>query len=401
MPRPIDAIVTGFTKNAVLCQQSLAPLRVLRREGLIRAIHCVTWDTPAIDEFLAPLSAMEDVQLVRVPQPQVAGGASQSSVQRQCANLDAALGLIPGGDTLVVKSRPDFVFSCDFLRAKLTNFDALCASPPKAQLFGKELPRPIFAKKIWIPWADANQPFFYEDGAFIGLKRDLALLVTENIETHFAPLTDPDKCGPFGHVIRFAPVFLPRFPIFRRYLREYSAFLNDLDYRMALVPVMMDDAFFWHLLVAHAWILHTGFHVDCGKQGELGLYPNTSNVGKDWSSLASLKLGNPYDLVTSWRNGTGGGVNVLSAVNRPYGRLLDDTWAQAMFTRALPDFPLAMVQQIAAGVAAYSTGVLRELEEAFYAKITRFRANWQPPSQDRTPNRSAMLGNARSLQSVK
>ena len=399
MSRPIDALVTGFTKNAVLCEKSLAPLRALRQEGVIRAIHCVTWDSPAIDEFLAPLGAMDDVRLHRVLQPQIAGGASQSSVQRQSANLKAALPLVPEEDALVVKSRPDFVFSPDFLRAKLANFDTLCAPPPRASLPGMELPRGPFSKKIWIPWADANQPFFYEDGAFIGLKRDLALLVTGNIETHYAPLTEPDKCGSFGHVIRFAPAFLPRFPIFRRYLREYSVFVNDQDYRRALVAMMIEDGFFWHLAVAHAWILHTGFHIDCGEPGELALYPNTSNSAAQWSSLESLRMGNPYDDIVAWRRCTRGGLDMLSAVNRTYGRLLDDSWPRAMFTTALPDFPLAMLQQIARGITAYSSGVLNELEGNFYARLRQARENLVQSNRDFTS--SPMLANARQAQSVK
>jgi hypothetical protein len=402
MHRPIDVIVTGFTKNAVLCRNALAPLRTLRQEGLIRVIHYVTWDSAAIDAFLAPLAEMDDIHLVRVTEPVVGGGAGQAGTERQMVNLEAALGLIAERDALVVKSRPDFVFSADFLRRKLAGFETLCAPVCDGGAFGITLPKSPFVRKIWIPWADANQPFFYEDGAFIGLKRDLEHLVIRDIAAYFAPLQGVDKGGTFAHAMHYAPVFLPRYPIFKRYLREYSAFVNDTDYRCALVPMLIDDAFFWHLLVAHGWILHTSFHIDCGTQGELSFYPNTNNVGADWSSLASLKLTNPYDRVAAWRQRTRGGLDMFSAVVRPYGRLLDDSWPRAMFTQALPDFPAAMLQQLAQGAGAYATGLLRELEDAFYAKLAAFHRDWHPVVRTANPApASAILANARAFQTVK
>jgi hypothetical protein len=396
MPRPIDAIVTGFTKNAPLCEKSLAPLRALRREGLIRAIHYVTWDGPGLDAFVAPVAAMEDVHLLRVPEPRVSGSPGQVSVLRQVAALEPALGQVAEDEALVVKSRPDFVFSTDFLRRKLTGFDTLCAVPRQTKAFGTAMPPPVFQRKVWIPWADANQPFFYEDAAFIGLKRDLAHLVTRNIDSWFAPLTDAKKCGSFGHAVRFAPVFLARYPIFRRYLAEYSVFVNDLDYRKSLVAMMIEDGFFWHLAVAHAWILHTSFHIDCGEPGELSFYPNTSNGAANWSSLDSVRLGNPYDDIDNWRRGTRGGLDMLAAVSRAYGRLLDDSWPRAMFTAVLPDFPVTMLQQIARGIAAYSTGLLNELEEGFYTRLRSARHNWLE-MPDRGITSSPMLANARRV----
>ena len=383
MSRPIDAIVTGFTKNAALCEKSLAPLR-----ALIRAIHCVTLDSPELDGFVAPLAAMEDVHLVRVKQPMVARGP-QAGVQYQVANLDVALALIAERDALVVKSRPDFVFSTDFLRRKLTGFDTLCAVPRQQRAFGVAMPKPVFHRKLWIP-------FFYEDGAFIGLKRDLAHLVTRDVEAWFAPLQDPEDCGSFAHAVRYASPFLMRYPIFRRYLAEYSAFVNDQDYRKSLIATMIEDGFFWHLVVAHAWILHTAFHIDCCDPGELAFYPNTSNVGANWSSLESLRLGNPYDDVAAWRRGTRGGLDMLTAVSRDYGRLLDDSWPRALFTTVLPDFPVTLLQQIARGVAAYSTGVLKDVEEAFYTKLRSAQRNWlEMPGLDLSPSR--MLSNAREM----
>jgi hypothetical protein len=43
MQRPVDALVTGFTKSPELLARSLDSLRRLKQEGIIRDIHCVTW----------------------------------------------------------------------------------------------------------------------------------------------------------------------------------------------------------------------------------------------------------------------------------------------------------------------------------------------------------------------
>jgi hypothetical protein len=374
--RPTVALVTGFSRNATLTAMSFAPLLQLRQEGAIRDIHYVTWDSPDLDALVAPVAALDGVAITRVPAPQnVTGGASQKSVLRQAANLKAALDLVASGNTLVVKTRPDFIFSPDFLRAKLAGFETLCAVDRGAAAYGVAMPDPPFARKIWLPWADANQPFFYEDGTLIGLKRDLALLVTQNVEARYAPLYDPDTCGSFGHVVRFAPLFLPHYPIFARYLLEYSAFANDVDYRTLLVPVLLEDPFFWHLLVAHGWILRSAFHVDCGEQNDLLFYPNTSNDPASWGDLRSLRLGNPYNAVTGWRSRARAGLDMLSALQRPFGRLVDDAWQRAMFEKNLPDVPASMIQELARNVTAYETGVLGELEDTFYAKLSRFHEN--------------------------
>ncbi|HEV2650701.1 MAG TPA: hypothetical protein VGU69_05545, partial [Rhizomicrobium sp.] len=108
MTRAVDAIVTGFTKNAALCEASFAPLRRLKLDGVIRTIHYVTCDSAEIDGFVAPVETMDDVATTRVPQPAVTGSANQKSVLYQVANLDAALRLVEDGETLIVKSRPDF-----------------------------------------------------------------------------------------------------------------------------------------------------------------------------------------------------------------------------------------------------------------------------------------------------
>jgi len=303
-----------------------------------------------------------------VPQPEASGNPNQRGIVYQTRNLEAALAQIGERDTLIVKLRPDFVFRTEFLRAKLQSFETSCAIPAKADFAGVKLPRSPFARKIWIPWADANQPFFYEDAAYIGLKRDLEKLVPKNIETSHALLADMN-CGSLVHVLRYVDAFLPRFPIFKRYVENYGAFLSDLAYRKDLVGMLLADGFFWHLIVAHTWILHTSFHIDCGAPGDLRFFPNTLNT--DWSDIDKLKLTPPYDQIAMWRDGTKPGT-AIPAVSRVYGRLMDDAWPHALFNQKISDMPDGMLARLARGVSLYSTGCLKEIEDAFYEKLRAF-----------------------------
>ena len=79
MAQTTDAIVAGFAKSPLLVEQSFAPLRRLRQDGLIRTIHYVTWDSPELDASVAPVLAMPEVQVTRVTQPMVQGTAEQKT----------------------------------------------------------------------------------------------------------------------------------------------------------------------------------------------------------------------------------------------------------------------------------------------------------------------------------
>lgn len=366
MIRATDAIVTGFTKNVELCRRAFAPLLELCQQGVIRNIHYVTWDSEALDEFVAPVSQL-GVAIARVPQPDASGNPNQRGIVYQTHNLEAALAQIADPDMLVVKLRPDFIFRTEFLKNKLRDFDTLCAPAAKKHAWGVAMPRSPFSHKIWLPWADANQPFFYEDAAYIGLKRDLEKLVTPDVEKRTALLADMN-CGSLAHVLRYIDAFIPHFPIFKRYVENYGAFVNDIEYRKKLVPLLLQDGFFWHLIVAHSWILHTSFHIDCGEPGDLRFFPNTVNT--EWDDVEKLKLTPPYDHIAMWREGTKAGTEAMPAVMRVYGRLMDDAWPRSLFAAKVADLPDGMIGRLARGVALYHTGCLKELEGAFYEKLS-------------------------------
>lgn len=375
MKRPVDAIVTGFTRNAELCASSFAPLRQLKHEGFIRQIRYVTWSGSDYDAFVEPVSRMLDVETTRIPMPSAYGNARQRTLTYQVRNLEAALACIPGDDTLVLKLRPDFIIDPNFLRSKIANYEMLSAIDDGASAFGASLPRVPFERKVWIPWADANQPFFFEDAAFMGLKRDLALLITKDMEAHLGVLDDP-LCGTFVHVLRWASVFKDSFPVFTRYLAEYGGFINDIDYRRTLIPILLDDPFFWHLIVANAWILWTGFHIDCGQPRELLFFANEVNRDSDWSSASALKVMPPYDDLMRWRVASRVGLGLLPAVDCLYGRLTNDAWPRAMFNEPHDDVPMVTRAQISVVLSHYETGVLNSVEDAFYEKLARHHRNW-------------------------
>ncbi len=377
MAPPTDAVITGFAHSRTLAEQSLASVRQLRQEGLLRRVACVTWDTPETDTYAGWIEDLGDVELARVRPPAVGGTLNQRGVVFQVETLRAALTLVANGDDLVLKLRPDFVADAAFLRSKIQSFDAWSALPARS-VFGVTMPKPVLGRKIWLPWADSNRPFFYEDAAFLGRKRDLQRLVTR-LTAHDVQTLGDDTCKSFAHVVRYARPFLGDYPLFARVLRDYRFFVDDFDYRQKLVPYLLNDGFFWHVLMAHAWILHSHFHVDAGQQGELRFYANTVNRQADWSNLATLNVANPYDDLEMWRAGTGAG-EATGSVQRAYGRLVDDAWQHALFTKQLPDFPRNTLVRLLENIADCGDGRLNKIEGDFYRGLTElhrayFRAN--------------------------
>jgi len=374
--RPTDAIVIGFTKNAELCRRAFEPLLDLRQQGVLRDVHYVTWDSAEIDEFVAPVNALGGVRIARVPQPVASGNRNQRGIVYQTRNLEAAFARVAEPDALLVKLRPDYIFRTGFLKTKLQGFDRLCARSAAMTIHDVTLTPSPFERKIWIAWADANQPFFHDDAAFIGLKSDLLKLTGDDVESRL-PLLEDLSCGSLVHVLRYAPAFLPLYPMFGRYIAEYGGFINDMAYRGKLMSALLADNFFWHLLVAHAWILYTSFHIDCGRPGDIAFYPNTINAGANWTDLSSIKLAPPFDRVDEWRQRTKAGSEVLPALTRIYGRLMDDAWPRALFTREMTDLPAATIAALMRGVSLYRTGCLSRIEDAFYSKLASFRREHQ------------------------
>ncbi len=380
MPSPVVAVVIGFTKSPLLLRRSFEPLRNLKRVGIIQRILYVTWDRPDIDEYVQPLAAMPDVELSRVPQPEVSGAPLKIGVTCQIRNLEAALACVPQNDALIVKIRPDFIADEEFLKSKIVRFDTLCAPSNLGREFGVAMPPSPFAAKIWIPWADANLPLHYEDAAFIGLKCDVAKLADRDAEqlVNSEVLYD-GTYGWFAHVARYATAFSPTYPIFDNYVKNFRYFVHDMDYRLVMMPAAVKETFFWRLIVANAWILATNFHVDCGEPGQLAFYPNSKNRDADWSSLRSLKVHQPYSAVAEWRAAQAPG-GILQGVGRVLARLVDNSWQHALFTRpALSDLTPDNLRGALRLVPQYRREVPDIGEDALYRMLDGIYRSWSEP----------------------
>lgn len=374
MQRPVDALVTGFTKSPDLLARSLAPIRRLKHEGLIRNIHCVTWDTAELDACVAPLADLPEIQLTRVAQPNVTGSPNQRGVVYQVENLKAALALT-SHDALILKWRPDFVARHGFLREKIVNFPQYSIVPAR-QCLGVTMPAPVFGNKVWIPWADSNSPFFFEDAVFLGARRDVEKLAVSPSSSDLALLGHP-HCGAYAHIFRYARPFLAAYPLLKGYVNSIRYFRHELDYRHVSVPYFLGNGFFWYVLIAHAWILHSQFHVDIGEQADLKFYANAANRDADWSDVSSLRNTTPYDTSAGWRTGTKAGM-ALPSMSRAYGRLMDDDWQRALFTTGVLDLPREMLASLMANVAGCPDGRLNEIEADFYREFDRIYRAFQP-----------------------
>jgi len=369
--RTADAIVLGFAKAPLLVEQSFAPLRQLRQEGVLRNIHYVTWEGADLDAHVAPIVNMPEVQVTRVPQPAAHGEPYQKTIVYQIHNLEAALSLITEDDTIVLKSRPDFVANVDFLREKIVNFDFDCEIESDPAPLGVAMPKPVFHNKIWTPWADSNQPFFYEDAAFMGRKDDVSKLAIP-VRRADLDMLALEPCYHYYHIVRFAKIFLQSYPMFEGYLENYHHITNNMPYRTKLIPHFVNKGgHFLYLLIAHAWILNSHFHVDMGEPDDLQFYPNTRNKTTDWSKRDTWNLAFPYESVTKWRMTEFPGRFTLN-VMRPYARLMDDLWQNALFTREIPELSPATLKRMLENIAHYGDGRLQKAERSFYDELGAF-----------------------------
>jgi hypothetical protein len=384
MSRPVVALVVGFTKRAGLLQKSFATLRRLKQAQVIDRILYVTWDRPDLDAWVADAVAMPEVELVRIPEPALTGQHYHKKHFYQTHNIAAALSLVPDDDTLIVKLRPDQVVDETFLASKIRDFDRCCAPSRLAARFDAAMPRSPFKRKIWIPWADANQPFFFEDGLFAALRCDAVKLVTPASDEIVRRYGDGRSTW-ITNVARYIAPFLSDYPIFERYLGAFHCFMQDNNYRYEMLSQIAGTAFFWNLAIANAWILANNFHVDCGRQGQIVFYPPESTpelaeVGLD-QPFEDVEPRHPFNDVEMWRRGEMPG-EFLLCVRRIYGRLVDDSWQQALFTRPLSDLTPQNLRGVLRCISSYRSGLLSEVEDEFYQTLELVYRRHVPDAPD-------------------
>jgi hypothetical protein len=362
------AVVTGFTVHEPLMRKSFAPLLNLRRTGVLGRILYMTWDTAAIDAYVAPALEWPEVELVRIPQPDVTGTPHRRGFQYQSRNLAAVLKLVSDPDELVFKTRPDYLIDEAFLADKIASFDTWRTAPDFSHRIPPILPPSPFQARIWLPWADAT-PFFFEDAAFMGLAGDLARLC-DPVADQLIQYCGDDCSVNVAHVLRFAVPFLEDYPIFLRYVRDFQLFRMELRYRRKTAPLFVNDPFFWHLAVANAWILANNFHVDCGHKGQLHMIESSTaqeGLGKPVEELCDHVV---YRDVEIWRAAEEPGT-FLPLLNCAGTRLMDDDWQTRLFSGPVEQgFTHENLLLILENLTRYRSGILRNLEETFYGALT-------------------------------
>jgi len=373
MARSAVAVVVGFTRIPGLLEASFAPLVSLKRRGVLDRILYVTWSRSDLDPWIAAAAAMPEVELVRIPEPALSGQPYQKKHFYQTHNIAAALAMVDDDDALIIKLRPDQIIDEAFLASKIWGFDTVCAPSRLAQKIGERMPASPFKMKIWTPWADSNQFFFMEDGIIGGLRRDVAKLMTTKGDELVRRYGDANSAW-IVHIARFIAPFLRDYPIFRKYLDNFTCYPQHDACRIAMLSAVSGDPFFWALVIVNAWILAVNFHVDAGLQGQISFYPTEDRAKKAGSGVPLLPFDSrpPYDYVERWRQGQKPG-SVSENVSRLYGRLVDDSWQHAIFTRPMADFPIDHIRGILRCNTLYKQGAFAEIEEPYYRTIRRLR----------------------------
>jgi hypothetical protein len=364
------AIVTGFTVNTPLLRKSFAPLRSLHRKGVIDRIVYVTWDTPANDGYVAPVQEWPEVELVRVPQPDVSCKSwHPRGFIYQSRNIAAALDRVTDPDELVFKTRPGFLIDETVLANKIASFDKWGVAPDFSHRIPIAMPPSPFKSRIWLPWGDAGSPFCFEDAAFMGRACDLRQLVNPLAEELVLYSGDAISLN-IAHIMRYILPFFEEWPIFRRYLRDFSLFRMELQYRRQMAPLSVQDPFYWHLVIAHAWILNSSFHIDCGRAGEMNLVDTSS--AQEFIDRPPEEINNHvvYSDVELWRELEQPGT-FLPILTHVGCRLVDDDWQYRLFSGPVEQgFTHENLLAILTNLKTFDTGVLHALEKNYYAALS-------------------------------
>lgn len=372
MKRDVVALVNGYTRIDFLNRISFSYLKKLREQRIIDRIVYVTWDSPRLDEFLEPIAEMPEVEMIRVPEPEITGAPLAKSVIYQIRNFEASLPYLGDDDTLVLKTRPDFIFiNEEFIKSKILNFDTLCARSTVAKrLKIKTLP-PVFKRKIWIPWASTTEPMFYNDAVYLGLKCDIAKLADRNAERFLDKLWD-SRFARMNHMCRALNIFYPDYPILHRFVDNGICFGSAPTYRDRFTTLCARNPFFLRLLVLHAWLLETHFHVDGGMTADMAFCANHTNAYRQLTSIKDLQFEPPLNSIETWRKNTPPG-SLKACFKHSMSYLADDNWQHALFTsRKLADATHDDIMEYLGDAIAYDHEKLGLMEDAFYAEATHY-----------------------------
>lgn len=371
MKRNVIAIVTGYTKTDALNKVSFEQLRKLRSAGVIDRIIYVSWDSPRLDDLFSTIAKFPDIEIMRVPEPKIEGAPLQKSIIYQIRNLEAALQFINDDDALILKTRPDFVFANeDFIKQKILDFDKNCAPSDLPKRLKLQSPKPIFERKIWVPWASASEPLFISDAVFLGLKRDIDKLADRAAEPFLEILWD-ERCDRISHICRFLNIFQNDYPLLRKFGQNIRYFISTLDYRDYFAFFCRKQPFFWRLAVLNAWLLETHFHIDGGHNGDLIFCSHHANLFGKITTIKDIKFEPPLTTIDLWRkNITVGSLKVCCEYSVTV--LADDRWQHALFTRSrIDNFSHSDIIRILKESISYDPKTIKNMEADFYNEADR------------------------------
>lgn len=66
---------------------------------------------------------------------------------------------------------------------------------------------------------------------------------------------------------------------------------------------------------------------------------------------------------------------MMRSVERPFGRLMDDDWQDAIFSKPMPDFPRDTLASMLEHITQSHDGRLNDLESSFYGRLRAFKAS--------------------------
>lgn len=366
MKRDVVALVIGYNKIDFVNQIAFEQLCKLQSGGVIDRIVYVTWDSARLDGLLEPIKHFSGVELVRIPEPELGGAPLEKSIVYQIRNLQTALNLVEDDNALVLKTRTDFLFlNENFLKQKILGFDNFCARSSLAKRLPFDVPAPAFRRKVWIPWANATEPLYCSDEAFMGLKGDIAKLADNGAERFLAMLRD-ERTDRISHTARFLNLFLADYPILQRFYENFHIFISTLDYRAEFAPLCGRHPFFWRLAVLNAWLLETHFHVDGGHNADMAFCSNRANQ-QEVKTIDDVNFQPPLTNIDKWRSNMRPG-SLLKSCTYSISYLADDDWQHALLTsRKLADFKHNDICTMLEQAIRYDRAEIGAMEDAFYA----------------------------------
>ena len=191
--------------------------------------------------------------VTRVPQPVAHGTPYQKTIVYQIHNLAAALPLIAEDDTIVLKSRPDFVAECRLPARQDREF--------RPRLRDRNRSRAVRRCKCRSRSSRARSG---RPGRIQTSRSSTKMLRSWAGRTILSKLTMPVKradldmlgvepCYHYYHIVRFAKT-VPASPIrmFKGYLENYRYITNNMPYRSKLIPHFVKKRRIFHFSVDRA-----------------------------------------------------------------------------------------------------------------------------------------------------